>query len=87
MADCGISILQQEGNRALVRVTCTGCNDENLLQIVLQGDTASAKPRRRRPTIDEGRPTLAEPIAADELLDLHAALDEWSGGVDALLKR
>jgi len=90
MADCDINILAQQGNRALVRVTCTSCNDENLLQIVFQGagelDTAetdeavpAAQRRRRRPTIDEGRPETHEPISSDELLDLHSMLDGHGG--------
>jgi hypothetical protein len=88
MADCDINILAQQGNRALVRVTCTSCSDENLLQIVFQseGDTegevaAPAAQRRRRPTIeiDEGRPEVEGPISSDELLDLHLMLRDHGG--------
>lgn len=94
MADCDINILAQQGNRALVRVTCTSCNDENLLQIVFQSEglaeadgeaVPAAQPRRRRPTIDEGRPEGAEPISADELLDLHNFLDRHEGGFRELV--
>jgi len=94
MADCDINILAQQGNRALVRVTCTSCSDENLLQIVFQGEgvteedgetAPAAQPRRRRPTIDEGRPEGAEPISADELLDLHNMLDGFDGGFRELI--
>jgi len=88
MADCDINILAQQGNRALVRVTCTSCSDENLLQIVFQseGEAAAAAPpaqsRRRRPSleIDEGRPENADPISSDELLDLHLLLEDHAGG-------
>jgi hypothetical protein len=90
MADCDINILAQQGNRALVRVTCTSCSDENLLQIVFQsegeaeGEVAAApaaqgRRRRRQVTIDEGRPEAAEPISSDELLDLHELLRDHSG--------
>jgi hypothetical protein len=94
MADCDINILAQQGNRALVRVTCTSCNDENLLQIVFQGEgeadgdegaVPAAQPRRRRPTIDEGRPAVADPISSDELLDLHSFLADHSGGLTELV--
>jgi hypothetical protein len=91
MAGCDINILAQQGNRALVRVTCTSCNDENLLQIVFQGEgegeatVPAAQPRRRRPTIDEGRPAVAEPISSDELLDLHAMLQDHSGDFREIL--
>jgi hypothetical protein len=86
MADCDINILAQQGNRALVRVTCTSCSDENLLQIVFQsegeeGAAPAAQPRRRRPTveIDEGLPEAMDPISPDELLDLHEMLSNHSG--------
>ncbi len=94
MADCDINILAQQGNRALVRVTCTSCSDENLLQIVFQSEglteaegeaVPAAQPRRRRPTIDEGRPELDDPISSDELLDLHNALQSYEGGFRELL--
>jgi hypothetical protein len=91
MADCDINILAQQGNRALVRVTCTSCSDENLLQIVFQGEaeTDEAAPaaqlRRRRPTIDEGRPEVGEPISSDELLDLHSLLQDHSGDLRELV--
>jgi hypothetical protein len=94
MADCDINILAQQGNRALVRVTCTSCNDENLLQIVFQTEgeaeteadgegevaaPAAQRRRRRRPEIDEGLPQAQEPISADELLDLHTLLRDHAG--------
>jgi hypothetical protein len=95
MADCDINILAQQGNRALVRVTCTSCSDENLLQIVFQGEgegeaeTDEAAPaaqlRRRRPTIDEGRPEVGAPISSDELLDLHSLLRDHSGDLRELV--
>ena len=92
MADCDINILAQQGNRALVRVTCTSCSDENLLQIVFQsegeeGEAPAAQPRRRRPTleIDEGRPEALDPISSDELLDLHEFLAGHSGDFRGLV--
>ena len=94
MADCDINILAQQGNRALVRVTCTSCSDENLLQIVFQSEglteedgaaAPAAQPRRRRPTIDEGRPEVSDPISSDELLDLHNLLDHHEGGFTELV--
>jgi hypothetical protein len=84
MADCGISILVQQGNQALVRVTCRNCRDENLLKIVLQGELAEEV--ARPPLFDEPRPEAAPPIAADEVLDLHSALAAWDGDLRALLE-
>lgn len=81
MADCGLSVLLQKGNEALVRVTCAECHDENLLQVVLQEGPAEA-PRR---LVDEGGEAPAEPIASDELLDLHNLLAEHDGDLVSLL--
>ena len=95
MADCDINILAQQGNRALVRVTCTSCNDENLLQIVFQSEgeveaetdegAPAAHARRRRPSIDEGLPEVGEPISSDELLDLHSLLRDHAGDLRELV--
>jgi hypothetical protein len=83
MADCGINVLAQQGNRALVRVTCASCNDENLLQIIFQteaGDDA-------KPVVDEGLPDIGEPISTDELLDVHSLLAGHEGPLTELLAR
>lgn len=84
MADCGIAILVQQANQALVRVTCNQCNDENLLKIVLQGEVAQevAGP----PLFDEPRRLDAGPIVADEVLDLHTALAAWDGDLRSLVE-
>jgi hypothetical protein len=80
MADCGINVLAQQGNRALVRVTCASCNDENLLQIIFQTEADEQKP-----AIDEGLPQVSDPISSDELLDLHAVLAGHDGPLTELL--
>lgn len=91
MADCDINVLAQQGNRALVRVTCTACKDENLLQIVFQGEGAEAEPdelKAPRPRLfDEPRPAevLTEPISADEVLDVHSMLSQLRGGFKELV--
>lgn len=83
MADCGINVLAQQGNRALVRVTCAACNDENLLQIIFQ--TEADEERKRE--FDEGMPEIDEPISGDELLELHSVLAGHSGPLTDLLSR
>ena len=81
MADCGINVLAQQGNRALVRVTCASCNDENLLQIIFQ--TEAEEERKRE--FDEGIPDMsAAPISGDELLDLHSVLAGHNGPLTEL---
>jgi hypothetical protein len=82
MANCGINVLAQQGNRALVRVTCAACNDENLLQIIFQTEAEED----RKPAIDEGVPQSAtEPITGDELLELHSVLAGFDGKLTDLL--
>ncbi len=83
MADCGINVLAQQGNRALVRVTCAACNDENLLQIIFQTEVEE----ERKPTIDEGIPHVAEPITSDEMLDLHSKLASHEGTLTELFAK
>jgi hypothetical protein len=84
MADCGIKVLAHQGNRALVRVTCASCNDENLLQIVIQTEAEAAATPERPKLFDEPRPDHGDPIATDELLDLHNLLDGWRGDLAGL---
>ena len=81
MADCGIKVITQQGNRALVRVTCASCNDENLLQIIFQTEAEENKV----PAIDEGVPDVADPITGDEMLELHSLLSSHEGALTELL--
>ena len=83
MADCGINVLAQQGNRALVRVTCASCNDENLLQIIFQTEAEEEKV----PAIDEGLPQVSDPISGDEILELHTVLAGHQGPLTELFSR
>lgn len=85
MADCGIHILAQQGNRALVRVTCTSCTDENLLQIIFQTEDdgmASTFPKLH-PEMDQVRDDRG-PISGDEMLEVHRALAGLTTGLTDL---
>ena len=86
MAECGINVLAQQGNRALVRVTCPSCKDENLLQIIFQTEADSALPATEN-VIDEGFDRNAAPITGDEILELHDLLSGHAGGLTELLAR
>jgi len=87
MAECGINVLAQQGNRALVRVTCPSCNDENLLQIIFQTEVESAEAASAPPGVDEGGEPAAAPISSDEMLDLHEILAGHVGPLTELLAR
>ena len=88
MADCGIKVITQQGNRALVRVTCASCNDENLLQIIFQTEGEVVENEAQKvATITEGIPQVPDPISSDELLDLRDILAGHQGGFRELLER
>ncbi|HUY98665.1 MAG TPA: hypothetical protein VMW47_13810 [Verrucomicrobiae bacterium] len=98
LADCGVRILQQRGPVYTVQVTCRRCDLSLLVQLQLQGDAGTAEaiaaggrsprasaPGRRasrapRPPSEPAMP----PITADELLDLHLHLADFSGALTAL---
>ncbi len=88
MADCGIHILAQQGNRALVRVTCASCSDENLLQIIFQTEDEAGEglgtPLPVHPEMDGPVPPDTPPISADELLEVHRALAQLNTGLTDL---
>ena len=87
MAECGINVLAQQGNRALVRVTCRSCNDENLLQIIFQTEGEAPDAAVTTPSVDEaGEPSKA-PISGDEILELHELLAGHAGPLTELLAR
>ena len=83
MADCGINVLAQQGNRALVRVTCASCNDENLLQIIFQTEADAES----KPAFDEGMPVAEDPISGDEVLELHSILAGHQGKLTELFAK
>jgi ribosomal protein S27E len=90
MADCRINVLAQQGNRALVRVTCASCSDENLLQIIFQpaeGASAPAPSAELHPERAEALGRDGAPISADEVLEVHELLAGHAGGFTELLAR
>ncbi len=87
MAECGINVLAQQGNRALVRVTCRSCNDENLLQIIFQTEAEAPDAAVTAPSVDEGGERVVAPISGDEILELHEILAGHAGPLTELLAR
>ncbi len=87
MAECGINVIAQQGNRALVRVTCPSCNDENLLQIIFQTEVEPSEGMPAPSGVDEGGEPAAEPISGDEMLELHEILAGHAGPLTELLVR
>jgi hypothetical protein len=87
MAECGINVLAQQGNRALVRVTCRSCNDENLLQIIFQTEGETPDAAAAAPALDEAGERADAPISGDEILELHELLAGHAGPLTELLVR
>lgn len=87
MAECGINVLAQQGNRALVRVTCRSCNDENLLQIIFQTEGETPDAAATAPALDEAGERTDAPISGDEILELHELLAGHAGPLTELLAR
>ncbi|MGD0372885.1 MAG: hypothetical protein ABSC16_14485 [Candidatus Dormibacteria bacterium] len=87
MAECGINVLTQQGNRALVRVTCSSCNDENLLQIIFQTEVEAPEGAAAGGPAAEEPGRAADPITGDEILELHEILAGHAGGFRELLAR
>jgi hypothetical protein len=86
MSECGINVLAQQGNRALVRVTCRSCNDENLLQIIFSTEEAP-EVAVTAPSVNEGGKRVDAPISGDEILELHEILAGHAGPLTELLAR
>ena len=87
MAECGINVLAQQGNRALVRVTCRSCNDENLLQIIFQTEVEAPEGAAAGGPAAEEPGRAADPITGDEILELHEILAGHAGPLTELLAR
>lgn len=87
MAECGINVLAQQDNRALVRVTCRSCNDENLLQIIFQTEGEAPEAAVPASNVDEGGERVDAPISGDEILELHELLAGHAGPLTELLVR
>ena len=87
MAECGINVLAQQGNRALVRVTCRSCNDENLLQIIFQTEGDAPDAAATASSLNEAGERRDAPITGDEILELHELLAGHAGPLTELLAR
>ena len=67
-----IRLLARREDLAFVEIACTGCGSTTL-GFVVDGDRADATPAR------------ATPVTADDVLDMHATLENWQGDLRSLL--
>jgi hypothetical protein len=80
---CDVRMLQQAGNRYTVQVTCVTCQVQFVVILEAQEEVAEeAVVTAPAPLAPE-----AEPIAADELLDVHLALRDFTGPLTDLIRQ
>jgi phage FluMu protein Com len=77
LARASIRQLRHQGQNHLVELTCPRCQQSFLTRITLIPEPASNLPKS----------PYTPPIAADELLDLHAFLSEHQGDLRSLVSR
>ena len=77
-----IKLIDRDGSRWIVRVTCGGCKTQFRMIAVIDGSKAVAM-KQDHPSAARRRP----PVTADEVLDTHEFLSSYEGTLGALLKR
>lgn len=89
---CGVRMLNQVDDRYTVQVSCAACGVNFVIVLAIQGVALEADPAdielvpefEDEEYVEAAEPV--EPIAADEMLDLHLLLKEHRGPLSDLLK-
>jgi len=79
LVDCDLKLLRQEGNTFTVQVGCARCHVTFVVVLQLRGELPAASAEPAEP--------VAPPISADEMLDLHEALRDFTGPITELTGR
>lgn len=80
---CDVRMLQQMRNRYTVQVTCPTCQ----VQFVVILETQEEIAQEAAETVQAPVAPETEPIAADELLDVHLALRDLTGPLTDLIRQ
>jgi transcription elongation factor Elf1 len=88
---CGVRMLNQVEDRYTVQVSCASCGVNFVIVLMIQGVSLEAEGADVELVADfedeEPEGTVpADPIAADEMLDLHEMLKEFRGPLTDLLR-
>ena len=89
---CEIRILNQQDERFTVQVTCAACRVSLVVVLAVLNATNEGLPKDDELVIDDvaavqGLEThLADPIEADEVLEVHLLLRDFQGSFDELIK-
>ena len=83
-------MLRQVQDRYTVQVTCASCGVQFVVILAVQGEGVSAETKRRRwpswrSSSRRKGAEAPEPIALDELLDVHVTLRDFQGSLTDLI--
>ena|SRR5437660_7269498 len=87
---CGVRMLNQVDDRYTVQVSCAACGVNFVIVLAIQGAGIESAEDLEL-VLDDDEAATAEaaapdPIAADEMLDLHLLLKDFRGPLSDLLK-
>ena len=88
---CGVRMLNQVDDRYTVQVSCAACGVNFVIVLAIQGVALEGDAPELELVAEIDDPEAegsapAEPIGADEMLDLHLLLREFRGPLTDLLK-
>lgn len=87
---CGVRMLNQVDDRYTVQVSCAACGVNFVIVLAIQGVSIEAGDELELVVEEEEFAGLdeegADPIGADEMLDLHLLLKNFHGPLTELLK-
>jgi hypothetical protein len=88
LVDCDLKLLRQDGNTFTVQVACARCRVTFVVVLQFRGDVAGLG-SAAAPDVDaaDAEVEAAPPISADELLDVHETLRDWSAPIVELVGR
>jgi transcription elongation factor Elf1 len=87
---CGVRMLNHVDDRYTVQVSCASCGVNFVIVLAIQGVSIESADELEL-VLDDGEGMTietaeADPIGADEMLDLHLLLKEFRGPLTELLK-
>ena len=88
---CGVRMLNQVEDRYTVQVSCAACGVNFVIVLAIQGGTSTLEVADDLELVVEEEEyeavgAVADPIGADEMLDLHLLLKEHRGPLTDLLR-
>ena len=89
---CEVRMLNHQEDRFTVQVTCAACRVSFVVVLAIQGSGVEAMLEEDEELVIEdvlsatAARSDSEPIAADEILDLHLLLKDFEGSLEDLLK-